>query len=111
MSENTSNGAHAESSPLAERLKALLAEGAERSKDLSSGGSLTGVLRAISGASRQDLELVALFAITAFIQEEAHESTESRVEAQGAFDDWVEGGGMGLSDLERFPRRVQDPLQ
>ncbi len=106
MSENTTNGAQAESSPLAERLKALLAEGAERSKEFSSGGSLTGVLRAIDGASRQDLELVALFAITGFIQEEAHESTASRAEAQGAFDAWVEGGGMDLSDLERFPRRA-----
>jgi hypothetical protein len=103
VSENTTSGAQAESSRLAERLKALLAEGAERSKELSSGGSLTGVLRAINGASRQDLELVALFAITGFVQEEAHESTASRVEAQGAFDEWIEGGGMDLSDLENFP--------
>ena len=102
VSENTTNGAQA--SRVAERLKALLAEGAERSKELSSGGSLAGVLRAINGASRQDLELVALFAITGFIQEEAHESTASRLEGQGAFNDWVEGGGLDLSDLEMFPQ-------
>ncbi len=106
MSENTNGGQAEPRRPLAEMLKALLAEGAERSKEISSGGSLTGVLQAINEASRQDLELVALFAITGFVREEADATAASEADAQAAFDGWIEGGGTGPSNLEKFSRRA-----